>query len=115
MEKLFQKVDTVFVTVKNMEKICTWYEETLGLELIWQNDFISILSTGDGTPVTLLHKKDENGEHPLFNFLTPDINKAHNHLKKSGVYVEPIIDEKELKTFDFKDPEGNRLNVCYLK
>lgn len=84
------------------------------MDLIWENEFISILSTVEGTPVTLI-RKSAGTENPLFNFLTPDIEKAHTHLKKSGSKVEEIIDEKELKTVDFFDPEGNGLNVCYLK
>lgn len=115
MDQLFQKVDTVFVPVENMDQTKAWYQEILELNVIWQNEYISVLSTGEGTPVTLLRKNDEDSKPLLFNFLTPDIEKAHNHLKKHGAEVEPIIEEKELKTFDFFDPEGNRLNVCYLK
>lgn len=115
MEKLFQKVDTVFVTVENMEKTSDWYQEMLDLKQIWQNEYISVLSTGTGTPVTLMLKDDTDNKQPLFNFLTPDIEKAHKHLKEKGVDVEPIIKEKGLKTFDFIDPEGNKLNVCYLE
>lgn len=115
MEKLFQKVDTVFVPVDKIESTLEWYQKCLGLELIWQNDYVSILSTEGETPITLLHKHSSSDEFPIFNLLTHDIEKAHAHLQKYGGEPEPIIEEQELKTFDFKDPEGNRLNVCFLK
>ncbi|MEX2347766.1 MAG: VOC family protein [Balneolaceae bacterium] len=115
MEKLFQKVDTVFVTVENRDKTKAWYQEMLDLKLIWENEYVSVLSTGTGTPITLMPKNDSGDKQPLFNFLTPDIEKAHKHLKENGVEVKPIIEEENLKTFDFIDPEGNKLNVCYLE
>lgn len=115
MKTLFTKVDSVFVYVEDFEKMTEWYCRTLGLECIWEDEYIRILSSEGETPVTLIKKETSQDEYPLFNFLTTDIDKAHAHLKNCGAMVEPIMDTPELKTFDFKDPEGNRLNICFLK
>lgn len=115
MNNLFKKIDTVFVTVTEMESAVEWYSNCLGLKPIWQDQHISVMGTGGETPVTIIQQNTSEEEHPLFNFLTDDIEKAHQHLREKGVKVDPITETDILKTFDFLDPEGNRLNVCWLK
>lgn len=59
-----------------MKEMVTWYEHVHGLSRVWKNEFISILSSGEGRPVTILDKTTPNTVYPLFNFLTSDIEKA---------------------------------------
>ncbi|WP_249310393.1 hypothetical protein [Bacillus sp. FJAT-49736] len=50
-----------------------------------------------------------------FNFFTPNIEKAHEHLVNNEVDIEPIHDEGDVKWFKFKGLEGNPLEVCHFK
>lgn len=56
MKKLFQKVDTVFLPVKNLEESINWYQKCLGLKNVWQDDHVTLLAAEGETPVTLVKK-----------------------------------------------------------
>lgn len=115
MSAIFKKVDTVFVSVMDMDSAVVWYQDVIGLKPVWQDNYITVMATEGETPVTIYRKDSPEAQHPIFNFLTDDIRIAHNHLRSKGVAVEPIIETEVIDTFDFLDPEGNRLNVCCIK
>ncbi|MCC5857450.1 MAG: VOC family protein [Ectothiorhodospiraceae bacterium] len=115
MSRLFKKIDTVFVTVEDMGPSVAWYQECLGLDILWEDAFITVMGGAGETPLTLVRRDSPNRHHPLFNFLTDDIHAARRHLESHGVTVGELIETEVLSTFDFLDRDGNRLNVCCPK
>ena len=113
MEQLFQRVDTVFLRANNFERAFRWYNETLGLPVIWRTDVIAAFKVGDKSPITLVKKDAVAEQHPLCHFFAEDIARTHEELQKRGVSVGPIRDYGTVQLFDFTDSEGHLMNVCH--
>ncbi|TYS55595.1 hypothetical protein FZC74_18930 [Sutcliffiella horikoshii] len=117
MSKLFKRIDTVFLEVTNMERSIGWYTEVLGFSVRWhdvENGYAAI-EMGE-TPLTLVRAEEViPGSHCLLNFYSSDIYDAHHKLLESGVQVEDVIDYGTVLSFEFKDPDGHILGVCYFE
>ncbi|MBZ4423064.1 VOC family protein [Myxococcus sp. RHSTA-1-4] len=115
-EPLFKRVDTVFIPVRGLKDAIGWYTWALGFTLRWHAGNYAALNAGE-TAVTLYQPEGElrpfTGHAPL-NFYASDIEAAHRRLKEAGAYVEDIQVMPDVSFFDFKDPDGNRLGVCWF-
>ncbi|WP_018132597.1 VOC family protein [Effusibacillus pohliae] len=118
---LFERIDTVIVRVKNIRKARKWYEEVLELTPLYvgEDDHrIVIFKVGEETPLTLyeLHSDEVMPArrfataYPIF--FTSDIEGTYEKLKSRGVEVEELQDDGTVRFFGFRDPDGNRLEVC---
>ena len=112
---LFEKIDTVFIPIQNLEKALTWYVDVLGGKPGWKDDngIYQAVIFGD-TSVTLCsnHQKPEQQmNNSLFSLYTAAIEEAHAYLTSHGTDVSDIMVEGA-KYFIAKDPDGNRIEVC---
>ncbi|NMO14388.1 VOC family protein [Pyxidicoccus fallax] len=115
-EPLFKRVDTVFIPVRDLKDAIGWYTWALGFTLRWQSGNYAALNAGE-TAVTLHQPEGEHrpfGDHAPLNFYASDIEAAHRKLKEAGATVESIQTMPGIRFFDFKDPDGNRLGVCWF-
>lgn len=123
-ERPFNRIDTVFLPVRDLEAAAVWYARNLGLEELYREHGIVVLRAGE-TPLTLLRHRwpgltdvsdDEVFEpvrQPTFNFFAPDIDAAHEKLRAVGARVTEIRDHGNLREFRFEDPDGNVVGVCW--
>ncbi|MGG0668356.1 VOC family protein [Sporosarcina koreensis] len=112
---LFEKIDTVFIPVKNLEKARNWYVDVLGGKPGWKDDngIYQAITFGD-TSVTLFinqHELTLQRKYSLFSLYTASIEKAHEHLASCSAEVSDIM-ENGAKYFITKDPDGNCVEVC---
>lgn len=112
---LFQKLDTVFIPVQNLEKATNWYIDVLDGKPGWKDDngIYQAVTFGDSS-VTLFineHKLDLQRNYSLFSLYTTSIEKAHAHLTIHSSRVEDI-QEEGAAYFIFEDLDGNCLEVC---
>lgn len=112
---LFEKIDTVFIPVQNLEKARNWYVDVLGGKPGWkdENGIYQAVSFGD-TSVTLFtneHELNLQRKYSLFSLYTTSIEKAHAHLTIHSKRVE-AIQEAGATYFIFEDPDGNCIEVC---
>ncbi len=120
MTALFKRIDTVFLKVMDLDQAINWYTKVLGFTLRWRMDEggYAALNISE-TPLTLVQVPRDTEFTPTtfssFNFYVSDITEAHNHLKEHQVEVGEIEDGGDVKWFWFKDPDGNRLEVCYFQ
>lgn len=117
MSNLFKRIDTVFLKVNDFEKAIEWYTTVLGFTLRWKEETggYAALNIGE-TPLTLVRSSERSeNSNVSFNFFTPNIEKAYEHLIQHGVLTEQIQDEGDVKWFKFQDLEGNPLEVCSFK
>jgi catechol 2,3-dioxygenase-like lactoylglutathione lyase family enzyme len=118
MPTFFKRIDTVFLKVTDFQKAIDWYSTVLGFSVRWVDEKggYAALNVGE-TPLTLVRStpSDPAYSRVSFNFFTPDIEGAYQHLLESDVYVEPIQADGNVKWFKFKDLEGNPLEVCYFQ
>lgn len=107
-----RKVDTVFVKVDDPHAVAGWYQETLGWPELFRTSHIVVLQAPEGPPVTLLNPA--GGEWSGFNFHAPDAVAARQWLLERGVEVGELnqAPDQQVTWFWFRDPLGNRLEVC---
>ncbi|TYS67853.1 hypothetical protein FZC76_14955 [Sutcliffiella horikoshii] len=117
MSSLFKRIDTVFLEVTDMSRSINWYTEVLGFSVRWQDEENGYAAIEIGeTPLTLVRAvKVTPASHCLLNFYSSDINEAHQNLRENGVLVEDVIDYGTVLSFEFKDPDGHILGVCYFE
>jgi catechol 2,3-dioxygenase-like lactoylglutathione lyase family enzyme len=108
----FHKVDTVFVKVADLAAAARWYTELLGWPELFHTEHIFVLRAPEGPPLTLLGPAAT--EWSGFNFYAPDAEGAHAWLIERDVEVGPIerAPDQPVSWFWFRDPDGNRLEVC---
>ncbi|WP_127531413.1 VOC family protein [Paenibacillus kobensis] len=134
MVSIFQRVDTLFIPVTDIQKSIDWYSTVFGCELVWiENEEYAALNVSNVLPkgqsanielghcmITLVRSeafsplsfKRQGEEHPYFNFYTKAIEEAHSSLKEQGTPVTDIVDEGQLKYFNFYDLNGHYMGVC---
>lgn len=119
MSNYFERIDTVFLYVSDLEKSIEWYTTVLGLKLIWNMGEYAALSVAKGeTPLTLAQVPKEEictSTWEKFNFFTSDIDKVQEALIVNGVEADPINEADGVRFFNFKDPDGNTLGACYFE
>ncbi|WP_339260535.1 VOC family protein [Paenibacillus sp. FSL R5-0713] len=115
------RVDTIFIHVRNLEKSVYWYSKLLGIEV--KNEIQGPIYTFDMGPgrsgITLdNHCFDEiyelkTSNQPLFTLSAVDINAAYQFVKElDAEIVTEIQTYPDLSDFTFKDPDGNILMIC---
>lgn len=112
---LLKRIDTICLTVGNVEKASNWYQEVLGLTESFKGEHYRILSVANsGVPLTI----EEGDVHSPQNLVYPifyseNIEEIYNKLKEQNVKVSEIHDDGVNKFLDLYDLDGNRLQVCY--
>ena len=117
---IFTKLDTVLLRVRDLDASRAWYERTLGLLAVYVDleEGLVIFGVGGTTSLTLWQLKP--GEHlaptgaaiPFPIFGSDDARQTHKLLSSRGVSVDPVQDGPGVRYFTFRDPDGNRLEVC---
>lgn len=117
----FTIAENCALDVGNLELTCDWYKEKLGM-LEVQNDriedsgrpFTDLSIANNGTFLSLIElEPGTSAEKSHVIFFTKNLEKAHQWLIGRGVVVEPIAnDSGGNRFFQFRDLEGNALEVC---
>lgn len=112
---MFEKIDTICLTVSDVERSSSWYQEILGLKEVFKGKKYRILKIGNSEiPLTIEEGRtssNENNTYPIF--FTKDIEKTYQKLKELGVDVSELKNDSENNYFNFLDLDKNKLQVCY--
>ncbi len=115
MTQTFQRIDTVFVPTRDIDKAFKWYTDILGGVPGWKGDEGEYQSVKFGDTSITLFLTDEDvyfqPRRSAFNFYVADAESAYEHLKNNGVQVEELK-EYGARYFAFYDLDGNCLEVC---
>ena len=112
MKGLVKRIDTVFIEVSDIDYSIKWYTEILGLTMRWNRNGYAAFTVGE-TSLTLVQSTDvKPAKHCPFNFFTNDIDAVHKFLVANKVDTEDVADYPDIRTFDFKDPDGHILGFC---
>ncbi|MGZ9583028.1 VOC family protein [Paenibacillus marinisediminis] len=119
VEQQVERIDAVFLPVKNLKSSLTWYQELFGFKLRWKNERMAGLAVASNCGFHLVQVENHtpNVDYVPFNFATKDIQRLHQTLKENGVKVTDVdsdSDFKEMKLFDFWDLDGNIINVIAI-
>lgn len=122
--QLFDRVDSVFVPVRNLDRSANWYAQKLGLTLLSNWGQGADFEVGTGQTILTIVKDpkmvprvllDDATELPYFNFQSTSIERTHRLLSNRGLQVTDLEDCDPVRCFQFRDPDGNLLGVCYEK
>ncbi|WP_053217345.1 VOC family protein [Virgibacillus senegalensis] len=111
---MFERIDTICLTVKNVEQSSAWYQE-LGFKVAFKGKGYRVLTVGNSeVPLTIEEgsiTKEENQTYPIF--FTKDIKDTYKKLQEKGVAVTELEDDGDNNFFDFYDLDNNKLQVCF--
>lgn len=116
--KNVKRIDSVFVQVTDMKRSEEWYTNIFNFKVTYRgSDGMCIGFRFDesgplktGLSIVKVDKVDRP-QHIPFNFYVVDIDQFHNELKEKSVEVTKIHGEDGMRFFDFKDPDGNMIDV----
>ncbi|ADU32231.1 VOC family protein [Evansella cellulosilytica] len=111
---MFERLDTICLTVSNIEDASNWYE-ALGFKVDFQGEGYRILAIGNShVPLTLEEGTITSKANRAFPILfARDINKTYKMLQGKGIKVTEIKDDGDNTFFDFYDLDNNKIQVCY--
>ncbi|GAK10524.1 VOC family protein [Geomicrobium sp. JCM 19039] len=112
---MLERVDTICVTVKDLQASIRWYHEKLQFTLLHQGEQYAILGFGDhSAPFTIEEGTPSvktNTTYPIF--YTSNITRAHQHLQELDVQVSSIEEDADQRFFTFYDPDNNKMQACF--
>ena len=114
-ERFIERIDAVFLPVKNLEESLSWYTEIFGFPLRWKNKRMAGLSIAPNCGFHLVEVKDYvalKGYTP-FNFVVNNVEEVRKKLKLMKVKVSEIKTSEPVR-FDFIDINGNAISVIQL-
>lgn len=117
---LIQGIDTIIIRVSHAANAKKWYTETLGFNVLFEDESMGlvVLDTGGPTSLTLwktdqpIKGNSKTSAYPIFK--TKDAEALRNELEKKDVKVDAIEQDEYVKFFHFYDPDGNMLEACQL-
>ena len=119
---LFDRLDTIILRVRDLERACAWYAATLGLRAAFEDpaEGLAVLPVGDTTSLTLWQLKpgetmpapDAAGAFPIF--AATDAAAARQVVLQRGARVDELVDGPGVRFFSFWDVDGNRLEACQV-
>jgi len=106
------RLEEYFLWVRDFPRMRTFYHETLGLPIRYENPHFAELPAGAGS--IALHAERERhaaGTNSFMGFTVRDIDAVVEGLQQRGVDVAPIQDEQFGRITSFRDPEGNMIGL----
>lgn len=81
----------------------------------WNRNGYAAFAVGD-TALTLVQSENVIPcKHSPFNFFTSHIDDVHQFLVENNVDTEEVMTYPDIRTFDFKDPDGHILGFCQFE
>ncbi len=114
---IFRELHATVIPVLDLVGARAFYGGVLELELVKDiPDVLAVFATGGGTHICVFRPEtDEEGPASggaFPNFRSDDIAATHAHLTAHGVACGAIQMGDPLSWFQFRDPFGNRIDVC---
>lgn len=110
------------IPVTDLDRAKSFYQETLGLELLWENPASVRFGCGGGTELSVFRRGPSTADHTLAHFEVPDIETAVRDLEDKGISFIDYADGPLQTTGHiarigpargawFQDPDGNTIGL----
>lgn len=113
---LIERIDTICLKVRDIEKSSRWYQEMLGLVEHYKEEHYVILKIGEGDISLTLEKGEPSGQDTAYLiFFSSILDEAHQVLSERGVKVSDIQKDGLNTFFELYDLDGNKSQICFWK
>lgn len=117
--RILSRLDTVLLRVRDLGAARAWYERRLGFSSIFADDAEGLVVFDTGGPTSLTLWAWKPGEEVVAGsafpiFAVDDADAVRGLLLERGVAAGEVEEGGGVRSFDFGDPDGNRIGVCQL-
>lgn len=118
---ILNKINTIFVPVRDLLRSVEWYTKLLGQEYVATDVSRPVhnLQINHHTGLTLdagpegTEKEFQPLPYPLFNFHTNDIDEAYEYISELNCNIaSEIVRFDDFSFFVVSDPDGNQIMIC---
>lgn len=115
LDKFIERIDAVFLPVKNLQESLAWYQDIFGFDLRWKNERMCGLSIAPNCGFHLVEIMDFEpiDKYTTFNYVVKDAEVSRKKLVEKGVTVSELRNG-EPKRFDLTDINGNMISIIEL-
>lgn len=115
-EKFVERIDAVFLPVKNLQESLEWYQDIFHFPLRWKNNRMAGLQIANNCGFHLVEVPDfePNDQYTPLNFVVTDIEEVREKLKKKNVFVSDWR-YGEPKRFDMADINNNLISIIQVQ
>lgn len=93
---LFERIDTICLHVKDVERASRWYQNVLGLKESFAGETYRILTIGNSAvPLTLEEDEGTASKSVYPIFFTKNIEEVYHLLKEKKVMVSELQNDQE--------------------
>jgi catechol 2,3-dioxygenase-like lactoylglutathione lyase family enzyme len=111
---LFSKIDTIHISVSDLERAREWYKTVLELEEIFHTGNYIVFKVGSGeTPITIQEGEVRSSSTKTILF-SDALEETRLKLLDRGVKVGAIQTDDGVTYFEFKDLDDNQFEVCHF-
>jgi catechol-2,3-dioxygenase len=111
---MFSKIDTIHISVSQLDQARMWYKEMLELEEIFHSGHYVVFKVGAGeTPITIQEGEVLASSTKTILF-SEALEETRLKLIDKEVEVGQIHKDADVTYFEFKDPDGNQFEVCHF-
>ncbi|WP_226670353.1 VOC family protein [Metabacillus litoralis] len=113
--KLVERIDAVFLPVRNLNESLIWYQDIFAFDLRWKNERMCGLAIAPNCGFHLVEISDFQPitKYTPFNYVVKDVEEVRNMLIEKKVTVSDLR-IGEPKRFDLADINGNMISVIEL-
>ena len=105
-------LETVFLWARDFDRMKSFYRDTLGLSVEYENPHFAALHAGRCSIALHLEREAHTRSDSWhMEFLVKDIEPAVTELSRRGIDVAPIRSESFGRITTFRDPEGNEIGL----
>jgi|GEM_PF-3470333 len=115
VDQFVDRIDAVFLPVRNLQESLAWYQKVFGFRLRWKNERMAGLAIAPNCGFHLVQIAEfaPVNTYTPFNFVVKDVEEVRARLEENRVKVSEIR-IGEPKRFDFTDNNGNMISVIQL-
>lgn len=105
-------LETVFLWARDFDRMKSFYRDTLGLSVEYENPHFAALHAGRCSIALHLEREAHTRSDSWhMEFLVKDIDATVSQLSRRGVDVAPVRAESFGRITTLRDPEGNEIGL----